>query len=56
MKAVILDGTQEYDNTGKPLVPHWVYRLMAAYSWLQQAKHYQALTLLWRRPYLTRAQ
>ena len=44
------------DSLAKPLIPHWLYWLMAAYSWLLQAKHYRAVRLLWRQPYPTRIQ
>ena len=44
------------DSLAKPLIPHWLYWLMAAYSWLLQAKHYRAVRLLWRQPYPTRTQ
>jgi hypothetical protein len=37
---------------GRPLVPHWAYRLMGGLGWLQQAGEYSALGLLRRRPYL----
>jgi hypothetical protein len=39
------------DLLGKPIVPHWVYRLMGGFGWKQQAKRYGAQKLLRQQPY-----
>lgn len=39
----------------KPVVPHWVYRLMGGLGWIQSARGYGVLKLLWQRPYLAKA-
>jgi hypothetical protein len=36
----------------KPVIPHWVYRLMGGVGWIQSAKGYGVLKSLWKRPYL----
>ncbi|MBI5033961.1 MAG: NAD(P)H-dependent oxidoreductase [Chloroflexi bacterium] len=43
------------DIMAKPVIPHWVYRLMGWRGWLQGAKHYGAIKLLKRAPYLAKA-
>lgn len=39
------------DLLGKPIVPHWVYRLMGGFGWKQQAKRHGAQKLLRQQPY-----
>jgi len=43
------------DSLAKPVIPHWVYRLTGRLRWNRQAKHYGALKLLKRQPYLGKA-
>ena len=42
------------DMMASPVIPHWAYRLLGGWGWLQRAKHYKALRLLARRPYATK--
>jgi multimeric flavodoxin WrbA len=37
---------------GKPMIPHWFYRLMGNMGWYPAARHHRAAKLLKRRPYL----
>ncbi len=39
------------DLMGKPIVPHWVYRMGGKRRWNKQAKHYGAGKLLKQQPY-----
>lgn len=39
----------------KPIIPHWVYRLMGGLGWNRQAKQYGAEKSLKRQPYLVNA-
>ena len=43
------------DLLGKPVIPHWVYRLMGEFGWKKQAKRYGAEKSLKQRPYLAKA-
>jgi multimeric flavodoxin WrbA len=43
------------DSLAKPIVPHWVYWLIAWKRWNQDAKGYGAKKLLKRQPYLAKA-
>lgn len=43
------------DIMAKPVIPHWVYSLMAWFGWHQGAKPYGAEKLLKRQPYLAKA-
>ena len=40
---------------GKPVIPHWVYRLTGWLRWNKQSKGYGAKQLLKRKPYLAKA-
>ena len=42
------------DLLGKPMIPHWLYRLMAGFSWKQRAKPYGAEKSLTKQPYETK--
>jgi hypothetical protein len=39
----------------KPIIPHWVYRLMGNFGMRQGAKGHGAAKMLKRRPYLASA-
>jgi len=43
------------DILGKPIIPHWTYRLSGVLRWNMQAKGYGAQKLLKRQPYLVKA-
>jgi len=43
------------DGLAKPIVPHWMYWLIAWKRWNQDAKGYGAKKLLKRQPYLAKA-
>jgi hypothetical protein len=43
------------DALSKPVIPHWVYRLMGDLGWILGAKEYRAIRRLRRKPYLARA-
>ena len=43
--------TAAQDLMGKPIVPHWMYRMGGKRRWSKQAKHYGAGELLKQRPY-----
>ena len=43
------------DILGKPVIPHWVYRLTGWLRWHKQSKGYGAQKLLKRQPYLAKA-
>ncbi len=43
------------DGLAKPIIPHWLYWLVAALRWYQDSKEYGALTQLLRKPYLAKA-
>ena len=43
------------DIMAKPVIPHWVYALMAWFGWRQGAKKYGADKQLKRQPYLVTA-
>jgi multimeric flavodoxin WrbA len=43
--------TAAQDLMGKPIVPHWAYRMGGKRRWNKQAKHYGAGKLLKQRPY-----
>jgi len=43
------------DIWGKPVIPHWLYRLTGWLRWNKQSKGYGAQKLLKRQPYLTKA-
>jgi multimeric flavodoxin WrbA len=43
------------DIFGKPVIPHWVYRLTGWARWNKQSKGYGAQKLLKRQPYLVEA-
>jgi multimeric flavodoxin WrbA len=47
--------TTAQDLLGKPIIPHWLYRLMGNLGWPRVAKHFGASKLLRRRPYLSDA-
>jgi multimeric flavodoxin WrbA len=40
------------DLLGKPLIPHWIYKLFGGYGWKQSAKQYGVQKKLKRQPYL----
>jgi multimeric flavodoxin WrbA len=44
------------DMMAKPVIPPWAYRLLGGLGWLRGAKHYGAIRLLNRKPYLAEAQ
>jgi hypothetical protein len=46
----IPDAAQE--SLGRPVVPHWAYRLMGDWGWRQVSKRYSARKLLKDQPYL----
>lgn len=43
--------TAAQDLIGKPIIPHWMYRMGGKRRWNKQAKHYGAEKLLKQRPY-----
>ena len=43
------------EGLAKPIIPHWLYWLVALQRWVLDARKYGALRKLWRRPYLQRA-
>jgi len=43
------------DGLANPVIPDWAYRLSGWLGWLRRAKHYGALKLLKRQPYLAKA-
>jgi len=40
------------EGLAKPLIPHWLYWIVAWRRWKIDAKHYGATNLLKRQPYL----
>jgi multimeric flavodoxin WrbA len=43
------------EGLAKPIIPHWLYWLVALQRWVLDARRYGALRKLWRRPYLQKA-
>ena len=43
------------EGLAKPIIPHWLYWLVAVQRWYLDGKKHRALRRLWRKPYLVRA-
>lgn len=43
------------DLMAKSVIPPWAYRLLGGLGWLQRAKQYGAIRLLWQQPYRAEA-